>query len=503
MSGESQTPRVVVVGAGWAGLGASYHLAKQGYDVTLLEAGAYPGGLVAGWKTAGGRSVEAGIHGFWYPYQNIFSLVRELELDPFTPWTRSAQYSPAGLEVESPIFQNEPRLPTPLGTFLYTQFKRLPLVDRLSALPLLYAVLDFDNSDEAWRRYDAVTARELFKQFGVSARLYRDSFEPMLLVGLFAPGEQCSAAAALGMLYYFILAHQPDFDVVWCRGTVGEMIFRPWCERIESAGGRILTERRVSDLKVDDAGNVTGVVCGEEVFEADAVIFSVGITGMKKIVAGSRTLQSREEFQNLSNLNAIDVLATRLWFDRKIHIPRPSNACFGFDTTTGWTFFDLNALHDEFRNEPGTVIEADFYHANQFLCLSDEEIVSRVQRYLTTCIPAFGEAKVIDSSAIRLRQAVTHFFPGSYQYLLPAQTSFDNVFMSGDWIVTRHGSWSQEKAYVTGLEAANFVINKFGVGSNAKIMSVEVDEPHIQLARTFNKTIRDLGQTLLPNFWLP
>jgi uncharacterized protein with NAD-binding domain and iron-sulfur cluster len=40
----------------------------------------------------------------------------------------------------------------------------------------------------------------------VSDRLYREAFEPMLLVGLFAPGEQCSAAGALGMLYYFILA---------------------------------------------------------------------------------------------------------------------------------------------------------------------------------------------------------------------------------------------------------------------------------------------------------
>jgi uncharacterized protein with NAD-binding domain and iron-sulfur cluster len=35
----------------------------QGFDVTLLEAGAQPGGLVAGWKTPGGRSVEVGIHG--------------------------------------------------------------------------------------------------------------------------------------------------------------------------------------------------------------------------------------------------------------------------------------------------------------------------------------------------------------------------------------------------------------------------------------------------------
>lgn len=497
------TKKVIVIGAGWAGLGATHHLAKNGYDVTLLEAGPHPGGLVAGWKTPGGRSVEVGIHGFWYPYKNIFSLVKELDLNPFTPWTRSAQYSPAGLEVESPIFQEMPPLPTPLGTFIYTQFKRLPLSDRLSALPLLYSLIDFDNSDEAWRSYDAITARELFKQYGVSARLYNDAFNPMLLVGLFAPGEQCSAAAALGMLYYFILAHQPDFDVVWCRGTVGEKIFKPWVEAIEQLGGKVETNRRVTDLIVDDNNEATAVVCGEEIFDADAVIFAVGISGMKKILSGSAALQSRSEFRNLNNLGGIDVLGTRLWFDRKISIPRPSNACFGFDATTGWTFFDLNAIHDEFKDEPNTVVEVDFYHANQFLPLGDDEIVERVKNYLTTCIPAFGEAEIIDKTVVRLSQAVTHFFPGSYQYMLPATTSFNNVFMSGDWIVNRHGSWSQEKAYVTGLEAANLAIDLLGSGKKANIIPVEPDEQHIQFARTINRSIRELGKSIFPNIWLP
>jgi uncharacterized protein with NAD-binding domain and iron-sulfur cluster len=31
--------KVAIAGAGWAGLGAAYHLAKQGYDVTLLARG--------------------------------------------------------------------------------------------------------------------------------------------------------------------------------------------------------------------------------------------------------------------------------------------------------------------------------------------------------------------------------------------------------------------------------------------------------------------------------
>ncbi|MEM8832209.1 MAG: FAD-dependent oxidoreductase [Cyanobacteria bacterium P01_G01_bin.19] len=496
----SEAKKVIVIGAGWAGLGATSHLAEQGYDVTLLEAAPYPGGLVAGWKTSGGKSVEGGIHGFWYPYRNIFSKVEELNLNPFTRFTRSSQYSPAGLEVESPIFQNEPRLPSPLGTFIYTKFKRLPLSDRLSALPLLYSVVDFDNSHEAWQRYDKMTARELFRQYGVSERLYKESFEPMLLVGLFAPGEQCSAAAALGMLYYFILAHQPDFDVVWCRGTVGERIFKPWIAEIERAGGKVLTNKRVSDIVIDETGKATGVKCGDEFFAADAIISSVSITGMKKIVENSNTLKNYAQFRNLSNLRGIDVLATRLWFDRKINIPLPSNACFGFDVTTGWTFFDLNDLHDEYHSEPNTVIEADFYHANQLLPMSDEQIVEKVHRDLTTCIPAFGKAEVTDSSVIRVKEGVTHFFPGSYQNLLSAKTDIPNLYMSGDWIVTRHGSWSQEKAYVTGLEATNLVVDKFGTGSKANIIPIEADEPHIQVARNINKTIRDLTQ-FLPGFW--
>jgi uncharacterized protein with NAD-binding domain and iron-sulfur cluster len=369
-------------------------------------------------------------------------------------------------------------------------------------------MIDFDNSDDAWQRYDPVTARELFKQFGVSARLYRDAFEPMLLVGLFAPGEQCSAAAALGMLYYFILAHQPNFDVVWCRGTVGEQIFRPWIDRIQQVGGRVLTNQRVTDLLIEpDASGakpkVSKVVCGEESFAADAVIFAVGVTGMQKIVSTSASLRQFPEFCNLMNLGAIDVLATRLWFDRKVTVPLPSNACFGFDTTTGWTFFDLNTLHDEWRDEPGSVIEADFYHANQLLPMPDEQLIAKVHRDLTTCIPGFGAAQVIDRSVVRLPKAVTHFSPGSYPSMLPGTTPIQNVFMSGDWIINRHGSWSQEKAYVTGLEAANRVIQQFGKGTSASIIPIESDEPHIQLARRLNQAARDWLGNFLPNIWLP
>ncbi len=41
----------------------------------------------------------------------------------------------------------------------------------------------------------------------------------------------------------------------------------------------------MTDLVLDEDGNATAVVCGEETFPADAVVFAVGISGMQNIVA--------------------------------------------------------------------------------------------------------------------------------------------------------------------------------------------------------------------------
>ncbi len=83
--------------------------------------------------------------------------------------------------------------------------------------------------------------------------------------------------------------------------------------------------------------------------------------------------------------------------------------------------------------------------------------------------------------------------------MLPGTTPVANLFMSGDWIITRHGSWSQEKAYVTGLEAANRVIGQFGLGTPAPIIAIEPDEPHIDFARTANRALRDWVSRFLPS----
>ena len=61
-----------------------------------------------------------------------------------------------------------------------------------------------------------MSARELCRQVGVSERMYEEFLRPTLLVGLFAPPEDLSAAVVLETLEFYALGHQNSFDVCWC-----------------------------------------------------------------------------------------------------------------------------------------------------------------------------------------------------------------------------------------------------------------------------------------------
>eukprot|EP00878_Enallax_costatus_P019916 GHUV01021029.1.p1 GENE.GHUV01021029.1~~GHUV01021029.1.p1 ORF type:complete len:497 (+),score=100.84 GHUV01021029.1:173-1663(+) len=395
--------RVVVVGGGWAGFGAAKHLAEQGYAVKLIEASKNPGGLSGGFRTSSGKVVEAGMKGFWYQYSNIFALLKDLGGPwPLTDWTTSGFWSPKGLTTEAPVFSKLPRLPTLVGQFIHTAplFWSLPLEERLTMLPFLLSFLDYDASPEVYARYDKMSARELFRQWGVSKRCYEEFLRPTLLVGLFAPPEDISAAAMLETLYFYALAHQNDFDVCWPRGSIAETIFTPMVNRIDSAGGQVLGGQLVTDLLPGPVGRTISQVVTRDVttgqitqHDCEAVVFAIGITGMQKLVQQCRMLGDRQEFRNVMNLRAIDVIATRLWFDKVVNTRYPANVLSGFEATAGATFFNLNQLQDEYWDATGSVITADFYGASALLPLTDQEIVDRVKSHIEVCEPGFRNAQ--------------------------------------------------------------------------------------------------------------
>jgi len=220
------------------------------------------------------------------------------------------------------------------------------------------------------------------------------------------------------------------------------------------------------------------------------------------MVRFSPPLAEWSDFRKFANLRGTSVLATRLFLDRTVPTPYTANACWGFDKGVGMTVFDIKELHGENFSEmiSGSVLEVDYYHADTLLVMSDEDIVKKVKTDLDTMfgIPC-ATAQVLDAAIVRLPNAVNWYFPGSYQDMPNIKSeSLQNVYFAGDLVKTRHGSWSQEKAFVTGIEAANSIK---GLPLHHGIIPLPKDELHVAFGRsivsTFQKLLTQNGKNSL------
>ena len=526
-----QQSHVVVVGAGWGGWGAAKALCEAGVRVTLMDGMADPSGSEP-ITTESGKPFEAGTRGFWKDYPNINALTDELGLGAiYTDFTTSAFWSPEGLEATAPVFGDAPQLPSPVGQVLATvkNFKRLPVPDRLSIAGLLYAMLDLNRSDAVYRSYDAIDALTLFKQLRISDRMIDDFLRPTLLVGLFKPPEELSAAVTMELLYYYALAHQDSFDVRWIRSkTIAEQLIAPLSERLQGQhqlqvlGGTLATRLNVSadgqsirslETRTLSTGS-TAVMT-----DVDAVVLAVGAKGMGALMAQSRECGVlAPELVQAGTLGTIDVVSVRLWLDRYVPVADPANVFSRFSALqgSGATFFMLDQLQQESEAElwagqspQGSVIASDFYNASAIAELTDQQIVDcLMQDLLPMAQPDFGEARVLDQEVRRYPGSVSLFSPGSFSKRPPLETSLAPVVCAGDWVrmgAREHGAKGlcQERAYVCGLEAGNSLLRRGIVRGEGvprtkqhPVIPIRSDEPQVLLGRALNKLVMEPLETL-------
>ena len=528
---DQQPSHVVVVGGGWGGWGAAKALCEAGVRVTLIDGMADPSGREP-ITTSSGKPFEAGTRGFWKDYPNINALSDELGLGAiYTEFTSSAFWSPEGLEATAPVFGDAPQLPSPVGQVLATvkNFKRLPVADRLSIAGLLYAMLDLNRSDAVYRNYDAIDALTLFKQLRISDRMIDDFLRPTLLVGLFKPPEELSAAVTMELLYYYALAHQDSFDVRWIRSkSIAEQLIAPLSERLcerhqlELMGGTLATKLNVSsDGRTIGSLEIRNLKTGstDVLNDVDAVVLAVGARGMGALMAQSPECGAlAPELVQAGTLGSIDVVSLRLWLDRYVPVADPANVFSRFSALrgAGATFFMLDQLQKEsepdlWGDQPvqGSVIASDFYNATAIAELSDQEIVDcLMQDLLPKAQPGFGDARVVDQEVRRYPGSVSLFSPGSFSKRPPLETSLASVVCAGDWVrmgEREHGAKGlcQERAYVCGLEAGNSLLRRGIVRSEGMprtaqhpVIPIRADEPQVLLGRALNKLVMDPLETL-------
>jgi len=127
-------------------------------------------------------------------------------------------------------------------------------------------------------------------------------------------------------------------------------------------------------------------------------------------------------------------------------------------------------------------------------------------------VPRFADARVVDSWVGKYPGAVSWFSPGSYSSRPPLEGAgnaiLPNVKCAGDWVRMgdrEHGAKGlcQERAYVSGIEAANSLLLSAGILDNAglkagEVLPVREDEIQFKLGAQLNKRVMQR----LPRFWV-
>ena len=134
----------------------------------------------------------------------------------------------------------------------------------------------------------------------------------------------------------------------------------------------------------------------------DACVLALGSKGLKNVLAGSpEVARESSELTRAASMQSIDVIACRLWLDKKVATRSPANVFAKFDQLrgAGGTFFMLDQLQgtdkkgedmlwgesndgSEIKDDAskaevrGSVVACDFYNAGSLLSLSDEDIIS-------------------------------------------------------------------------------------------------------------------------------
>ena len=166
--------RVIIVGAGLAGLSAAYELTRAGHDVTILEARTRPGGRVHTLRDPfpDGLYAEAGAaripnhHDFTLKYAELFGLA----LDPFEPPGLPAVYHVRGQRIQMIPGQ---KVEWPYDLTAEERALGLNGMRRKFTWSMLSEVGDVTDprwpSPEMLRKYDAMNRSDFWRSRGASS----------------------------------------------------------------------------------------------------------------------------------------------------------------------------------------------------------------------------------------------------------------------------------------------------------------------------------------------
>jgi squalene synthase HpnD len=413
--------KVVVLGAGYAGLAAAKELILRGHEVTLIEGRALLGGRAHSFVDAkSGLVLDNGQHILMGCYHETLALLRQMGV-------MDRLYSPPRLEV--PFVSTKGRsvlaatAPDPLHLFsALLGFGELTAADKMSAVKLAVRMRlgqepRSDESVETWMRR--------WKQ---TPNLIRALWEPLCIAALNEPVATGSAQLFATVIRRTFLAGAADSTILLSRVGLSELFAPEVRKLIEMCGGSVRLQSPVTSLEFEGTKLREIKLSDGTSIRPEAVISALPWHVLRGLLPGDSKLS-----RACGKIQDAPIVSLHLWLDRPI-LKEPFVGLL--DSPVHWVFSREHIHGANPVGQEGYIVTAVVSGARDLVEKSGAELEELTLAELAKFLPEARDVKVLHRMVYKARSATFAATPETEPLRPDATTEWSNFWLAGDWTHT-------------------------------------------------------------------
>jgi len=421
--------RIGIIGAGFTGLSAGYHLAKLGHKVFVFEKEEKPGGLAIGFKEQNWKwPLEKHYHHWFFSDWDVRNLAKEINHKVSFTRPKSSIY------INGEILQ----LDSPLSLMM---FSKLPFIERIRTGVVL-SYLKYTNN---WKKLESQTAETFLKRTMGEASwniLWRPLFEKKF----------SKYAGEIPASWFWARIKKRSAQLGYPEGGF-ESFASAIEKKIKKYGGEFRYKTVVE--KIVKSNKKLQVSINSEIYEFDKLICTLPTPLFMKITKGL----PEEYKRNLLSLNGIGALNLILSLNKQF-------------LRDGSYWLSINARHFPFLAivEHTNFIDKKYYsgehivyignylpHDHEYFKMDAVDLIREFYPYLKTINPKFDKSWINKAYLFKAPFAQP-IIPLNYSKILPSlKTPIDGLYIAN---IQQVYPWDRGTNYAVelGVKVAEMVI---------------------------------------------
>jgi 15-cis-phytoene desaturase len=452
--------RVLIAGAGLAGLSCAKYLTDAGHTPIVLERRDVLGGKVAAWQDEDGDWYETGLHIFFGAYPNILQLFKELDIEDRLQWKEHTMIfnQPSNPGTYSRF--DFPDIPAPFNgvTAILSNNDMLTWPEKIRfGIGLIPAMLQGQKYVEEMDKY---SWSEWMQKQNIPPRVEKEVFIAMAKALNFINPDEISATVVLTALNRF-LQEKNGSKMAFLDGAPPERLCQPMVDYITARGGEVRLNAPVKEFLLNDDGTVRGFLirgldgAADEVLEADLYVSAMPVDPLKVMLP--QPWRQMDYFKKLDGLEGVPVINLHLWFDRKL--TEIDHLLFSRSPLLS-VYADMSNTCRGYADPERSMLELVLAPAAEWISKSDEEIVAATMAELEKLFPEHfcGDqpASLLKYHVVKTPRSVYKATPGRQECRPTQVTPIANFYLTGDFTMQRYLA-SMEGAVLSGKLTAQAI----------------------------------------------